>query len=230
MYSHVWLRWWKKCALFSRSVLTKLYMNPTKPSLIISQDKFSLPSAATGPSMSQWVTTEMGFFLMEDKSMHGIKNINQKIIYRVRSHVAQLHCLVLSWKKTWVWISPPTCKGKKKQHLWIHSFSFEFKFFFVSVIWVFIDFYAELSLEVGNRPPIDAFCLVWSSMKKMTENAQGLVFLSRIYRNKFAVAAMSSQSSSSLMTEIHDCLTANRKVMESSIISINCLTNSLRLI
>lgn len=80
--------------------------------------------SCTGPFLSQWVTTEMGFFLMEDKFMHGIKNINQKIIYRVKSNVVQWHCLVLSWKKTWVWIPhPPTCKGKKKQHLWIHSFS-----------------------------------------------------------------------------------------------------------
>ena len=162
MYSHVWLRWWKKCALFSRSVLTKLYVNPTKPSLIISQDKFSLPSVATGPSMSQWVTTEMGFFLMEDKFMHGIKNINQKIIYRVKNHVAQWHCLVLSWKKTWVWISPPTCKGKKKQHLWIHSFSFEFKFFFVSVIWVFIDFYADHQLML-----FALFEVAWKRWQKM---------------------------------------------------------------
>lgn len=222
MYSHAWLRWWKKCAPFSRLVLTKLYVNPTKPSLVISQDKFSLPLVATSPSMSQWVTTEMGFFLMEDKFMHGIQNINQKIIYRVKSHVAQWHCLVLSWKKTWVWISPPTCKGKKKQHLWIHSFSSNL---------ICFSYHSHLSFyRLLCRPPIDAFCPVWSSMKTMTENGQGLVFLSRIYGNKFAVAAMSSQSSSSLMTEIHDCLTANRKVMESSIITNNCLTNSLRLI
>lgn len=137
MYSHAWLRWWKKCAPFSRLVLTKLYVNPTKPSLVISQDKFSLPLVATSPSMSQWVTTEMGFFLMEDKFMHVLRTSIKKSF--------------IEWKVMWlsgiVWFShgrkpgfesplPPVRGRKSNIYEFIHFF--EFKLFFLSQSFEFL--------------------------------------------------------------------------------------------